>query len=61
MSWRKAKCKQCKSSDQPVSRRGLCHDCAMYNCREAARQLRDRKGNIYENYKKGMIKYLDLK
>lgn len=56
--WLKRKCKICGSSEKKLSRAGYCIDCAVARCAEVGKQIKNRKGEYYEKYKKGISKYL---
>jgi ribosomal protein L37E len=45
-----AKCKRCGKEVEHVSNRGLCSDCGMGAVQEAAKQMHEKKGPIYEKY-----------
>ena len=41
-------CKRCNKKAEYLSKRGLCTDCGMGAVREAATQMHEKKGPIYE-------------
>lgn len=41
-------CKRCNKEVESVSRRGLCTDCSTAAMYEAARQMHEKKGTLYE-------------
>jgi len=53
------RCRQCGRPSERLSRRGLCPRCSYARMSSAIRQLRDRKGPVYERWRTRMRAFLE--
>jgi len=48
-------CRECRKSATYLSRSGLCPICSDMKMIDAIRQLRDKKGKVYERWRKAIV------
>ena len=55
---RAKKCRQCRTTEKPLSEAKFCRECSAARIQQSGEQLKLRKGDIYEKWKVGMKKFL---